>query len=117
MLATICASAKRVPLQDVPPGVLDDIRDSADGDGIDSYVVATDVPSGKELWRIKVFHTRIKFWREEDNQWIFVSDLKFAGDALLVRNEKNRCYSIFLNSKHVKKLQCGTVLPSQEPRH
>ena len=37
-----------------------------------------------------MFHTRIKFWRgEEDNQWLFISDLKLAGDSLLVRDEKS----------------------------
>jgi len=117
IFGTICASAKRVPPKDVPPVVIDGVRYSADGDGRDSFVVATDVPSGKESWRVKVFHTRIKFWRgEEDNQWIFISDLKFAENSLLVRDEKNRCYSIPLNTKHVKKAQCGSVFPPQEPR-
>ena len=67
--------------------------------------------------RSRVFHTRTEFWRgEEDNQWVFISDLKFAGNSLLVRDEKNRCYSIELNTKHVKKAQCGSVFPPQEPR-
>jgi len=114
---TICASAKRVPPKDVPPVVVNGTRYSANGNGKDSYVVATDVPSGNELWRVKVFHTRVEFWRgEEDNQWVFISDLKFAGNSLLVRDEKNRCYSIDLNTKHVKKAQCGSVFPPQEPR-
>jgi hypothetical protein len=110
--------AKRVPPKDVPPIVVKGIRYSADGDGRDSYVVAADVPSGKELWRAKVFHTRIEFWRgEEDNQWIFISDLKFAGSSLLVRDEKNRCYSIDLDSRHVKKAECASIFSPQEPRH
>ena len=117
MFGTICTSAKRVPPKDVPPVVVNGVRYSANGDGKDSYVVATDVSSGKELWRVKVFHTRIKFWKgEEDNQWVFISDLKSAGNSLLVRDEKNRCCSIDLNSKHVRKAQCDGVFPPQEPR-
>ena len=117
MFGTICTSAKRVPPKEVPPVVVNSTRYSVNGDGKDSYVVATDVPSGNELRRVKVFHTRIEFWRgEEDNQWVFISDLKFAGNSLLVRDEKNRCYSIDVNTKHVKKAQCGSVFPPQEPR-
>lgn len=111
------ATAKRVPPKPVAPIVAEGIRYSAEGDGKDSYVVATDEASGKTLWRVKVFHTRIKFWRgEEDNQWLFISDLKLAGASLLVRDEKNRCYSIYLNTKRVKKAPCGNTFPPQEPR-
>ena len=94
LFASICATAKRVPPKSVPPIAANGIRYSADGDGKDSYVVATDEASGKTLWRVKVFHTRINFLRgEEDNQWLFISDLKLGENSLLVRDEKNRCYS------------------------
>lgn len=117
MFGTICALAKRVPPKDVAPVAVNGTRYSSNGDGKDSYVVATDVPSGKELWRVKVFHTRIEFWRgEEDNQYVFISDLKFADNSLFVRDEKNRCYLIDLNTKHVRKAQCDSVFPTQEPR-
>jgi len=98
LFAAICAWAKRVPPKDVPPIVVSGIRYSAHGDGKNSYIVANNL-NGKEQWRVKVFHTRIEFWRgEEDNQWVFISDLKSAGNSLLVRDEKNRCYSIDLNT-------------------
>jgi hypothetical protein len=117
LFSSVCAIAKRVPPKPVAPIVADGIRYSAEGDGKDSYVVATDEANGKTLWRVKVFHTRIKFWRgEEDNQWLFISDLKHAGDSLLVRDEKNRCYSIYLTTKRVKKASCGNAFPPQEPR-
>ena len=117
VLSSACAMAKRVPPKPVLPISADGIRYSAEGDGKDSYVVATDEATGKTLWKVKVFHTRIKFWRgEEDNQWVFISDLKRAGDSVLVRDENNRCYSISLNTKHVKKAACGNAFPPQEPR-
>lgn len=117
LFSSTCATAKRVPPKPVAPIVADGIRYSAEGDGKDSYVVATDEASGKSLWKVKVFHTRIKFWRgEEDNQWLFISDLRIAGACLLVRDEKNHCYSIYLNTKRVKKAPCGNTFLPQEPR-
>ena len=117
VLGSICAIAKRVPPKEVSPIVADGIRYSADGDGKGSYVVASDEASGKTLWRVKVFHTRIKFWREGDNQWLFITDLRIAGNSLLVRDEKNRCRSISLNAKRLKRAACDDVFPAQEPRH
>jgi hypothetical protein len=101
------AVAKRVPPKPVPPVVLNGIRFSAGGDGRNQYVVAEDPSNGKELWRVKVFHNRIKFWIEEDVQWVFITNLKAMENSLLVRDELSRCYSINLASKHIKKLQCG----------
>jgi hypothetical protein len=118
LFSSISAAAKRVPPKAVAPIVADGIRYSAAGDGKDSYVVATDEASGKTLWKVKVFRTRIEFWRgEEDNQSLFISDLKLAGSFLLVRDEKNRCYRLYLNTKRMKKTSCGDTFPPQEPRH
>jgi hypothetical protein len=117
LFTSICATAKRVPPKQVAPIAADGIRYSAHGDGKDSYVVATDEASGRTLWKVKVFHTRINFLRgEEDNQWLFISDLKLSKDSLLVRDEKNRCYSIYLSTKRVKKVACGGDFPPQEAR-
>jgi|ERR1700677_56158 hypothetical protein len=116
LFGPICATAKRVPPKPVPPVVADGIRYSAEGDGKDAYVVATAEASGKTLWRVKVFHTRIELWRgEEDNQWLFISDLKLAEDSLLVRDEKNRCYSIQRNVRRVRRAPCDNAFSPQEP--
>ena len=94
-MATVSAHAKRLPPKPVAPVIADVIRYSAESDGTDSYVVATSEASGKVLWRKKVFHTRVHWWRgEEDNQWLFISDLKLAEHYLIVRDEKNRCYLV-----------------------
>ena len=117
MFCAVSAMAKRIAPSDVPPVVANGIRYSATGDGRDSFVAATDEATGKKLWRVKVFHTRIEFWRgEEDNQWIFISDMKLDGNSLLVRDEKSRCYSIYLNTKRVEKTACDNNFPAQEPR-
>jgi hypothetical protein len=117
LLMSIAAIAKRMAPKPVPPIVAGGIRYSAHGDGKDSYVVATDQATGKQLWRVKVFHNRVHWWRgEEDNQWVFISDMTLAGNTLLVRDEKNRCYSVYVKTKHVKRHRCDSIFPPQEPR-
>ena len=98
--------AKRVAHQPVNPVVSANIKYSAQGDGRTGYVVATEVVTGKQLWRAKVFHIHVKPWIEEDNQWVFISDLKLVDNALLVRDEMSRCYQVDLATKHVKKSNC-----------
>jgi hypothetical protein len=114
---SVFAVAKRIAPKNVPPIITDGIRYSATGDGRNSFVAATDAATGKDLWKVKVFHTPIKFWRgEEDNQWVFISDMKLAENSILVRDEKSRCYSISLSTKQVKRTPCGKAFPPQEPR-
>jgi hypothetical protein len=104
------AVAKHIPPKPVSPVVFDGIRYAAEGDGRDQYVVAADASSGKVLWRVKVFHTRIRFWRgEEDNQWIYITDLKLGNNSLLVRDEQSRCYSVDLIKRRVRKYDCGSI--------
>lgn len=117
-MSMVYAHAKRVPPKPVSPVFADGIRYSAEGDGTDSYIVATNATSGDVLWRKKVFHTPIHWWRgEEDNQWLFISDLKVDGNSLLARDEKNRCYSISLSTHDVNKHPCNDAFPPQIPRH
>jgi hypothetical protein len=46
--------------------------------------------------RIKIFHNDIKFWVEEDVQWIYITHLELVGDSLFVKDEKPRCFSLDL---------------------
>lgn len=96
-----------MPPKPVAPVVSGGIRYSAEGDGRDQYVAAADASSGNVLWRVKVFHTHIKFWVEEDVQWVFITNLKLVGNSLFVRDEMSRCYSVVLTKRHVKRQQCG----------
>jgi outer membrane protein assembly factor BamB len=106
-ILAVSVLAKRVPPKPVSPVISDGIRYSTEGDGRDQYVVAGDTSSGNELWRGKVFHNRIKFWREEDVQWVFITDLKLVDNSLLIRDERSRCYSVDLTTRQVKKQECG----------
>ena len=95
-------SGKADTARPVSPVVSGGVQYSADGNGQDQYVVATDTTSGKVLWKVKVFHTRIKPWVEEDNQWVFITDLKLVGNSLHVRDERSRCYLIDLTTRHAR---------------
>ena len=108
-MTMVIAAAKRVNPKSVAPVVANGIRYSAEGDGRDQYVVATDASTGKELWKVRVFHTSIKFWIEEDVQWVFITDLKIVGNLLFVRDERARCYSVDIKTHRVHKVSCDTV--------
>ena len=91
-----------------------DIRQNRDGR--DQYVVATNVVTGQELWRVRVFHTHIKFWIEEDVQWVFITDLKLVDNSLFVRDGKARCYAVDVKGHRVRKALCsGAFAPSGPP--
>jgi hypothetical protein len=101
--------AKAPARKPVSPVVSGGTLYSAGGDGQDQYVIAADASSGKELWRVKVFHSHVRFWMETDAQLVFITDLKLVDKSLFVRDERSRCYSIDLTKKRVKKQQCGAI--------
>ena len=103
------AQAKRLAPKPVSPVISDGTRYSAEGDGRDQYVVAANSTSGSVLWKVKVFHTHIKPWMEEDVQWVYITDLKLLGNSLLIRDESSRCYALDLMTKRVKNRQCNGV--------
>jgi len=109
LLLSAAAVAKRNP-PTVTPVISDGIRYSAEGDGKDQFVVASEAATGHALWEVKIFHTDIKkFWKEEDSQWVFITNLKLADKSLFVKDEKARCYSVDLTTKRVKKQRCGNT--------
>jgi hypothetical protein len=114
-IVTPVALAKHKAVKPVAPVEADGVRYMVEGNGRDQYVAATDISSGKQLWKVKVFHTRILncwlFWREEDTQWVFITDLKLLDHSLFVRNEKSRCYSVDLKTHKVRKASCGLAFP------
>ena len=113
-LAVVTAMAKIAPPKPVSPVESSGIRYSADRDGKDQYVVATDIATGNQLWRVRVFHTNIKFWIEEDVQWVFITDLKLVNNSLFVRDGKARCYAVDVKTRRVSKAVCGDVFADPE---
>jgi outer membrane protein assembly factor BamB len=108
-LATVTATAKIVPPKPVSPVEANGVRYSADRDGRDQYAVATDIATGKQLWKVKVFHTHIKPWIEEDVQWVFITNLRLMDNTLFVRDGMGRCYAVDVKTQRVRQAPCGTV--------
>jgi hypothetical protein len=94
---------KRAAPAPVAPVLHGGIKYSApNDDGRTGYVQASD-SAGKHLFRIIVFQTEINPNLEEDVQWVFIKDLKLAGNSVWVKDEKSRCYSIDLNTNAVER--------------
>jgi hypothetical protein len=107
----VTAAAKRVAPKDVPPVVANGVRYSVAGDGRSQYIVTQDAATDKMLWKVLVFRTRIAPLKEEDNQWVFIDELRLTNRTLFVRDEKSRCYSIDVSAHRVKKQSCGGSAP------
>ncbi len=90
------ALAVRVTPPVVKPVVLNGVEYSAHGDGIQARVVATEATTRKELWTAKVFRIHTHWWKgEEDNQWVYISDLKLEPNNLFIEtNGKDAIASI-----------------------
>jgi len=68
-----------------------------------AFVIASDAKTGKELWRLTIFETKIEPFLEEDVQWVFITRLELKGNSLLVQDERSGCYQIDLATRHVTK--------------
>lgn len=111
-LIPVCAVGKRTAPEPVVPVLANDILYSAEGDGVDGYVVATDIIWGNVLWKVKVFHNRMEKGVEHDLQWIFITDLRLGDRShLVVRDEALRCYSVDLDTKSARRMACAKAFP------
>jgi hypothetical protein len=70
------AEAKRGPAPAVNSVIIGPIGDSAppDPDHM-GCVIATDLPSGKEIWRQRIYRIFINPFLEADVQWVFITSL------------------------------------------
>ena len=83
---------KRGAPKPVPPIVQNGIRYSApNGNGLLAMVIASDAKTGKELWRVTIFETKIEPLLEEDAQLVFITRLGFKCTSLGETDEKSRC--------------------------
>ena len=113
-LAMCSAAAKIASLKPVTPVDSNGVRYSADRDGRNQYVVATDIATGKQLWSVRVFHTYVKFWVEEDVQWVFITDLRLVDTSVWVRDGKARCYAVDIKTHRVRKAPCSGVFEARK---
>jgi len=100
------ALSKRAAPQPVALVVVGDVEYSTAGDGRVQYVVARELNTPKELWKVEIFRTPINPQLEEDVQWVFITELKLVRKALVIRDEKSRCYLLDLSSRAVSKRHC-----------
>src|SRR5580692_6915679 len=113
-LVAVTAMAKIMLPKPVLPVEANGVRYSAERDGQDQYAVATDIATGKQLWKVKVFHTPIKFWIEEDVQWVFITNLRLMDNTLFVRDGKARCYAVDVKTQRVRKASCSPSFAPQK---
>jgi len=74
----------------VPPVTKNGILYSATNkNGRVAYVMASDANTGKELWKLTIFETKIKPDLEEDVQWVFITRLWLDRNSLLIQDEKS----------------------------
>jgi hypothetical protein len=104
--AAATAMAKIPPQKPVPPVERNGVRYMAEDA---EYVAAIYLATGKQLWRVRVFHTHIKPWLEPDVQFVFIKELKLDGASLFVRDGKARCYAIDIRDHRVRKAPCSDV--------
>jgi hypothetical protein len=112
--APAVATAKIPPMKPVAPVESNGVRYSAVQDGTGPYVVAEDITTGKQRWRVRVFRTHIKSWIEADVQWIFIKELKLVEGSLFVRDGKARCYAVDVREHRVRKTVCRGAFTEQE---
>lgn len=107
VLLPVASLAKRSVPKPVAPVTQNGVLYSAPNDDVRRpYVLASDARTGKELWRLAIFETKIEPYLEEDVQWVFITRLWFKKNDLIVRDEKSRCYRVNVATKVVEKASC-----------
>ncbi|MES1172327.1 MAG: hypothetical protein ABUL77_03735 [Bacteroidota bacterium] len=67
------------------------------------YIAAIDVPSGKELWTLKVYEVKYDPDMEEDVQDVFIESLAPRGDdRLAIVDERGRKYIVEPRQRQVR---------------
>lgn len=94
--------AKRAAPNAVDPVVIGSVRYSASLDPeFMGFVVATDVSTGKELWRQRIYKVAIDPSLERDVQWVFITSLRQEGGALLISNERGENFRLDLATRKI----------------
>jgi hypothetical protein len=94
--------AKRAAPAMVEPVIIGPVRYSASPDPeFMGFVIATDVSTGKELWRQRIYNVPINPLREKDVQWVFITSLRQEGDALLISDERGENFRLDLATRKI----------------
>lgn len=105
------AQAKRAAPKEVAPVVHDGVRYTAphwlDGKKqAGGYVQAHDTKSGKLLWEVRVYETKLDTRKERDVQDVFITSLAIDSKSkgLVVANERGKRFVVDLATRKVKQL-------------
>ena len=103
-LAILCGiapvSAKRIAPSPVAPVVAEGVRYSAPPDAM-GFVVATDVSTSRELWRVRIYEVRVDPKLERDVQDVFITSLEFKEGTLMNTNERGQKFALDLKTRKV----------------
>ena len=98
------AEAKRGAAKPVEPVVIGSVRYSARAEpDLMGFVVATDISSGKELWRQRIYRVFMKPSLERDVQWVFITTLSRQDQSLLITNGRGEHFTLDLTTRKVTK--------------
>ena len=92
--------AKRAAPIEVAPIAVGGVCYSAPRDAM-GFVVAKDLKSGRELWRVRIYEVRVDPKLERDVQDVFITSLEVKDGILLVTNERGEKYALDLKTHKV----------------
>ncbi len=96
------SSADRLGPPDVPPVYHGGIVYSQDDDGPGGILVASDEDSGKQLWTLTVYDTKIDPSLEADVQWVFFAAMTLDPDGRLrIVNEAGKTFLVDVRTRKV----------------
>ena len=104
LISALTLLCKRGAPRPVTPVTHNGVVYSAPNDnGKIAAVVASDAKTGRRLWQVTIFETKIDPKLEEDVQWVFFTDMRLSGDSLLIKDEHSRCWRLELPTRKVSR--------------
>lgn len=94
--------AKRLPPPKVAPVTQKGVTFRAPNeDPLKAVITAEQAKTGRRLWEVTVFETRMDAQLEQDVQWVFITRLRVKGETLEVRDEIGRIFWVDLPTQKV----------------
>jgi hypothetical protein len=94
------ASAKRAAPAMVAPVVENGVRYEAPHDAM-GFVVAIEVATNKELWRVRIYEVRVDPNLERDVQDVFITSLVAKDGSLLIANERGEKFALDIQTRNI----------------
>ena len=104
-MLSIVVYAKRPPAPIVPDVISHGVRYEAGyhhGGVVEAF---SNSKKNRLLWQKRIYRVKYDPYLGKDIQDIFITDLKLKRDLLIIKDEKNRKYSLNLRTREVRRLQ------------